>query len=144
MVMAEQGVKCTVTVIQFGIGLAIDEEGNALPDSLMRAKIPADNNAPNINDTTNITQSNFLISNFGVRITWPNESNLYIYGTGNPITITDPTGEGVVGNFIRACGIVLGMAGGGLSDPGTATGNRPPIEIIQPVQPGSGQGPKPK
>jgi RHS repeat-associated protein len=51
-------------------------------------------------------------------------TNLYLYVYDNPIGLTDPTGEGALGNFIRACGIAVGILTGG-----QAIGTRPPPPI---------------
>jgi RHS repeat-associated protein len=70
--------------------------------------------------------------------------NLYWYVYDNPIGLTDPTGEGTLGNLIRACGVVISLT---VNDPTatSAAGNQrgpygpPPIVQIVPSQ-----GPKPK
>jgi RHS repeat-associated protein len=130
--------------VQLGTNFAVDDEGNAVRDSSIdaaRTMLPEGNNTPRVvNDIENVAESNFLVG----RVTWPNEANLYIYANGNPLTFTDPNGEGSISNWIRACGIVIGMATGSGGDPGTAIGNRPPPAIIEPIRPGSTQGPKPK
>ena len=67
-------------------------------------------------------------------------ANLYWYVYDNPVSLTDPTGEGSLGNFIRACGIVIGLTAGG-----QAVGAKPPEYPPPPViQIQAGQGPKPK
>ncbi|MHB8884742.1 MAG: RHS repeat-associated core domain-containing protein [Methylovirgula sp.] len=61
-------------------------------------------------------------------------ANLYEYVYGNPVNLTDPDGEGPIGNFVRACGIVLGLFGHG--NGGKAIGNGPqryPLSLPPPI-----------
>jgi hypothetical protein len=89
-----------------------------------------------------IKQRNPVLTNGTRGASWPNALNLYGYAWQNPVGQKDSTGlcasppqapdgtpidpAGCVGNFIRACGILIGILGGNASGSLQAIGNEPP------------------
>jgi RHS repeat-associated protein len=70
--------------------------------------------------------------------------NLYWYVYDNPIGLTDPTGEGWLGNLIRTCGIVIGLAVNNPTTGGAAGNQSGPYQPPPTIQVAPSQGPKPK
>jgi RHS repeat-associated protein len=55
--------------------------------------------------------------------------SVYAYAKSSPLEFTDPTGEGTIGNLVRACGVVFGIVVGG-----TGAGNPPPVCLPPPTE----------